>query len=171
MKDSTLGRLRDAIWDRELYGRSFFFESLWYLIFGLLIQYVSYFLLAPAWLIVYVPLFLVAIILISTVLTKNYREFHPMDRWLAYLLLFTSSLSKVFAVLIFLTTTVLFFLQFMLVLFVCEPAFLSSLIMIVVLSQRDSIHNEVGLPNNFFKREKTRWEKEHRAFQIANYKS
>ena len=126
-----------------------------------------HFLLSPQLLIIYVP-FYVGMILVTAVFTKNIkREIHPMPSWLAYLLLYTSAFSKAFAFAGTFPDMYFFFppfIQRLSVLLISETALLASLITIVVLGQRSSIRNSVGLDNKFFDKEKDRWKDEVKDF-------
>ena len=159
MQKSKLNLLLETIKDKNLYGRSFFYKSLPYLIFGIIIQFYAHYLLNPQPLIVYVPTY-VGLILVSSVFTKNLIEFHPMRWWLAVLLLYTSVFSKAFAYVAPFEDTFTGFLERLLVIIISEPAFLISLITIVVIGQRTSLRNNVGLDDNFFNKGKTRWKSE-----------
>lgn len=154
----------DAIRDRDLYGRSFFSKSLPYLIIGLIIQYYTFYLLTPQWLIIY-AFFYVGLVLISGAFAKNVkREFHPMAWWLAYLLFLTSALSKAFAIIAPFENTILGLLERLLIIAISEPAFLISIITIAVFGQRTSLRRNIGLNDNFFDEEKNRWKREIRGF-------
>jgi len=151
----------DAIKDRNLYGRSFFFQSFFYLIIGLIVQYYVYYLLTPRWLAIYIPLYFVMIFLLSGLFAKNFKkDFHPMKWWLALLLLLSSALAKAFAIVAPFENTFVGFLKRLLVLGIVEPAFLVSLITIAVFGQRTSLRNNVGLDDKFFDKEKKRWKSE-----------
>jgi len=161
MKNSKLNSMLDIIKDKNLYGRNFFFSSLPSLIVGLVIQYYIYYLLTPQLLIIYVPFYFGLIFLVSGLFTKNFKkEFHPMELWLAYLLFYTSVFSKAFAVIAPFENTFIGFLERLLVMIISEPAFIFSLITLVVLGQRFSLRNNVGLRDNFFDKEKNRWKSE-----------
>ena len=162
-KKSKSRLLVDIFWDKSLYGRGFFRESFLYLVFGLVVQFFMHFLLSPHLLIIYLPVY-VSMILITAGFTKNIkREIHPMPLWLAYLLLYTSALSKVFAFVVTFPDVFFFFpplLQRLAVLAISETALLASLITIVILGQRSSIRDSVGLDDRFFDKEKDRWKDE-----------
>ena len=162
-KKSRLEMLFDAIIDKNLYGRGFLYHSVYYLAFGLFVQSLIHFLLNPQLLIIYVPSYVV-LILVTATFTKNLtREVHPMASWLAYLLLFTSALSKTFAYVVQFPNVYPFFspdAQRLSVLFISEGAILASLITIVVIGQRISLRNSVGLTDKFFDKEKDRWRNE-----------
>lgn len=163
-KKSRLRLMFDAISDRNLYGRSFFFRSFLFLIFGLIMQYYFHYLLNPQLLIIYIP-FYVGLFLLSALFAKNFKiEFHPMPWWLAYLLLYTSVFSKAFAYVAPFENTLIGFLKRLLVMMISEPAFLVSLITIVVLGQRISLRENVGLDDKFFDKEKNRWKSEVEGF-------
>lgn len=154
----------DAIRDRNLYGRSFFSKSLLYLVIGLIIQYYTFYLLTPQWLIIY-AFFYVGLILISGAFSKNVkREFHPMSWWLAYLLFLTSILSKAFAIIAPFESTIFGFLKRLLIVFISEPAFLISIVTITVFGQRTSIRKNSGLDDNIFNEEKNKWSSEMEGF-------
>jgi len=166
-KKSKLKLLVDTIWDKNLYGRRFFYNSFFYLVFGLVIQFFMHFLFSPQLLIIYVPSY-VGVILVTAGFTKNIKaEIHPMPSWLAYLLLYTSALSKAFAFVATFPDVYFFFPPFtqrLLILLISETALLASLVTIVVLGQRSSIRNSVGLDNKFFDKEKDRWKDEVKDF-------
>ena len=162
-KKSKLRLLVDIIWDKSLYGRGFFRKSFLYLVFGLVVQFFMHFLFSPHLLIIYLPAY-VSVILITAGFTKNIkREIHPMPPWLAYLLLFTSALSKAFAFVAPFPDVYFFFppfLQRLSVLMISETALFASLVTIVILGQRSSIRDSVGLDDRFFDKEKDRWKDE-----------
>lgn len=163
---SRLKTMFDAIKDKNLYGRGFLYNSLFYLVFVLFVQTVINFLLNPQLLIIYVPPY-IGLILITAIFTKNLIEFHPMAPMLAYLLLFTSALSKAFAYVASFPNVYFFFPPFaqrLSVLSISEGALLASVITIVVLGQRISLRNSVGLTNKFFDKEKDRWKSEVQEF-------
>ena len=163
---SRLKTMFDAIKDKNLYGRGFLYSSLFYLVFVLFVQTVINFLLNPQLLIIYIPPY-IGLILITAIFTKNLIEFHPMAPMLAYLLLFTSALSKAFAYVAPFPNVYFFFppfVQRLSVLFISEGALLASLITIVVLGQRISLRNSVGLSDKIFDKEKDRWKSEVEEF-------
>ena len=167
-RKSGLSLAFNAIRDRNLYGRSFFSKSLIYLIIGLIIQYYTFYLLIPQWLIIY-AVFYVGLVLISGAFAKNVkREFHSMAWWLAYLLFLTSVLSKAFAVIAPFENTMLGFLKRLLIVMISEPAFLISMMTIAVFGQRTSLRRNTGLNDNFFDEERNRWKKEVRGFPNLN---
>lgn len=152
---------KEAILDRNLYGRGFFYNSAFFLVFGLLIQFLAHFILAPYMLVVYIPLFCV-VVLVSALFTKNYyrREFHPMDSWLAYLMLFAGSFSIFFSILVPLGGDVLGVLDRLFLMGLSELAFILSLITICVLGQRSSLRLSIDLNSRFFSNHRRNWEKE-----------
>jgi len=162
-KKSKSELLVDIIWDKSLYGRGFFRKSFVYLVFGLVVQFFTHFLFSPQLLIIYLPGY-VGVILVTAGFTKNIkRENHPMPSWLAYLLLYTSALSKALSFVATFPDVYFFFppfLQRLTVLIISETALLASLITIVILGQRSSIRDSVGLDNKFFDKEKDRWKDE-----------
>jgi hypothetical protein len=163
---SRLKTMVDAIRDKNLYGRGFLYHSVYYLAFGLFVQCLIHFLLNPQLLIIYVPLY-IGLILITAIFTKNLLEFHPMPPILAYLFLSTSALSKAFAYVAPFPNVYPFFppdAQRFAVIFVSEGALLASLVTIVVLGQRISLRNSVGLTDKFFDKEKDRWKSEVNEF-------
>ncbi len=166
-KKSRLETMFDAISDKNLYKRGFLSNSLPFLLFGLSTQVILHFLLNPQLFIIYVPLY-VGFVFVTAILTKNLRgEFQPMAPLLAYLLLITSALSKAFALFAPFQHLVIFFsplAQYLLVVMISEAAFLASLMTIVVLGQRISLRNSVGLSDRFFDKEKDRWKGEIEAF-------
>ena len=163
-----LGLAFNAIVDRNLYRRSFFSKSLIYLIIGLVLQYYTFYLLIPQWLIVY-AVFYVGLILISGAFAKNVkREFHSMAWWLAYLLFLTSVLSLAFAIIAPFENTMLGFLKRLLIVVISEPAFLISIMTIAVYGQRASLRRNIGLNDRFFEEEKNRWKKEKTSFPNLN---
>lgn len=150
----------NTIIDRSLYGKSFFTKSFLYLLIGIVIQYYTFYLLTPQWLIIYI-FFYVGLVLISGAFAKNVkREFHPMAWWLAYLLFLTSILSKAFAITAPFESTFLGFLKRLLIVMISEPAFLISIITIAVFGQRTSLRKNVGLDDSFFDEEKNKWKRE-----------
>jgi len=154
-----------AIRDKNLYGRKFFSSGLFYLVFGIITQFFAYFLFAPQYLIVYIPLYFVAIFLLSAPLAKNLWEFHPMSFRLAYLMLLTSVFAKAFVSFVpFPFHPTVNLLVWFIVLNISEAAFLSSLISIVVISQRGSLRTKIGLLDKLFDSEKDAWEKELKGF-------
>lgn len=157
---SRLRLFKEAILDRNLYGRGFFYNSALYLVFGLFIQFFAHFILAPYMLVVYIPLFCV-IVLVSALFTKNYyrREFHPMDSWLAYLMLYASSFSIFFSILAPLAGDILGVLERLFLMGLSELAFVLSLITISVLGQRSSLRMSIDLHSRFFSNQRRNWEK------------
>lgn len=162
---SRLKMMFDAVKDKNLYGRAFFYNSFFYLIIGLIVQYYVYYLLTPTWLVIYVPLYFAMIFLLSGLFAKNFKkEFHPMGWWLALLLLLSSTLAKAFAIIAPFENTFIGFLKRLLVLGIPEPAFLISLVTIAVFGQRLSLRNSIGLDDKFFVKEKNRWKSEVKGF-------
>lgn len=154
MKDDS--RLA-AILDRNLYGRSFFFISVPYLIIGLVIQFLLHWLAFPFLLIVYLPFFF-GLVIVSGFVTKNFKkEFHHMGTSFAFLLFITGILSKWAAVTFPFEATLIGVLQFLLVLIISEAAFMTSIIMIVISGQRASLRKSIGLEEDFFEKEKRKW--------------
>jgi len=160
---SRLRLIFDAIFDKNLYGRSFFYGSALFLAFGLVIQCVVNYLLMPPLVIVYVLLYL-GVILISGLPTKNFsREFYPMGFTSAVVMLLTSVITEAFAFVTF-VNSLTGLLQFLLILSISQFAFVLSVITIAILGQRTSLRNSIGLTDSFFEKEKKRWKKELQEF-------
>jgi len=163
-KKSRFSLMLNAIIDRNLYGRSFFTKSFLYLVIGVIVQYYTFYLLTPQWLIIYI-FFYIGLLLISGAFAKNVkREFHPMGWWLAYLMFLTSFISKAFAIIAPFENTILGFMERLLIVAISEPAFLISIITIAVFGQRISLRKNIGLDDNLFDKEKNRWKREAKGF-------
>ena len=154
----------EVVRDKNLYGRKFFSGSLFFLVFGIVIQYFVYFLKIPQYLIVYVPLYFVAILLFSAPFAKNLKEFHPMSLWLAFLMLYTSVFAKAFVLFVPFPDLTIAFLAWLPVMILSELAFLISLITIVIVSQRVSLRTQIGLLDKLFDDGKGIWKKELKGF-------
>ena len=155
----------DAVVDKNLYGRSFVYSGLYFLGFGLIVQYYAYYLSNPELLVVYVPLYLGVIFFVASLFAKNLiMEFHPTYWWLAYLLLVSSAFAKAFAQFVPFENTFRGLLEFLFVLGVSDLAFLLSLITITVFGQRFSLRRNVGLSDNFFHKERNKWKSEVEGF-------
>lgn len=162
-RNSRLKSKLPAILDKNLYGRSFFFTSFPYLIFGLVVQFFFFLYIGSHHMVmIYLP-FYSAVVVVSGFAAKNYRkEFHPMGWWSTLLLLFASVLSKMFALTAPFSPIGFFspLLQSLFVLGISESAFVVSLISVVVIGHRASLRVHVGLDDKFFEREKKRWQSE-----------
>jgi len=164
MKKSMFDLMFHAIWDRNLYGFSFFFRSLPFLGVGLVIQYYAYYISNPQLLLIYVTTF-IALIALTALFAKNFKKsFHPMQWWLACLFFYASILSKAFAFVGSFESTIIGFLQRLLVLSISEITLFLSLIAIVALGQRISLRRNVGLTDNFFDKGRNKWESELEGF-------
>lgn len=155
----------EAIRDKNLYGRKFFSGGFFYLVFGLIMQFFAYFLLTPQYLVFYIPLYFIAIFLLSAPFAKNLWEFHPMNLSLAYMMLYTSVFAKVFVLYVpFPFGPTFNLLTWFVVVSISEIAFLSSLVSIVVVSQRGSLRIKIGLLDKLFDKEKDVWKRELKGF-------
>lgn len=158
-QELRLQSILDAIIDRNLYGLIFFYGGLPYWTIGLIVQYYAFYQSIFPILIIYMILHL-ALIPFSSLFAKNFkREFHPMSRFLSTILFFTSLLSLGFSFRIF-EGTIQGILNFLLITSIAEIALISSLITIIVISQRESLLKNVGLIDNLFEAQKGRWKNE-----------
>jgi hypothetical protein len=162
----------DAIFDKNLYGKSFILGSLPYLSLGLFIQYTIYLALSSNLFAVYLPVYCILII-VSPILTKNIRvQFHPMEWRFAVLFLFASVFSKFSAFFFPFEATPIGAFMSLFVLLISELTFTISLVMIVVNGQRESLRENIGLTHSFFKNQKEMWSDEAKGFpnleEIAN---
>lgn len=161
---------KELILDTGLYRKGFVYNSLLYVIIGVVAQFFANFLLNVELVIFYIPLYLAVILIIALFTKKKFTEkkgnkkavFNEIQTipFLAYLLFLTSLLLKAFIRFVPFPDVYPFFpslAQFVLVLAIAETAFLSSLVLIVMRGQRASIRIRLGLDKNFFDKEKKRW--------------
>jgi hypothetical protein len=159
-----MNSILEAIIDRNLYGRSFFYKSSPFIIIGLVIQCFVLAVFNPQLIIVYVP-FYIGLIIVSALATKNIkREFHPMGIYSAYMVFFAAILAETYAFTAHFENTWKGILDFLVVLGVSLFVFIFSLITIIVLGQRNSLRNSLGLRDDFFWKEKKRLKEELKNF-------
>jgi len=158
--NQKISLILEAVLDKGLYGKSFFFRCLIPILFGLAIQCFVYILVNPQLLSIYLPLFLV-MILLSALPAKNIyiraREFHPMAYSAAFVLLILSTIGEAFSFIAQFENSALGYLQFLLVFSISQFAFVTSILNIAVIGQRYSLRNNVGLKDSFFENEKNMW--------------
>jgi len=156
---SKLKSILAIAFDKNLYGRSFATRSLPYLGFGLFIQSSIYLILAPHLLPVYLTVIL-GLVVFSGLAAKNSwgrRQYHPMEWWLALLMLFSSAFSLYFPFFFPFEGTLVGILGFIVVVVISEVAYVISLTMIVINGQRISLREKIGLGDDFFKKHKHIW--------------
>lgn len=160
-----------------MYRRGFVYNSLLYVIIGVLAQFFANFLLNVELVIIYAPLYLGVILIIGLFTKKKFTEQKgdkkavfkeiPTITFLAYFLFLVSILVKAFILFVEFPNVFPFFppfAQFALVLAVAETAFLISLIVIVMRGQRASIRINLGLDRNFFDNTKKTWKNQLSGF-------
>lgn len=167
MKKIGLGKLH-AVFDWRLYGRTFLLRSLPFLVIGLLIQSYVIFVLNRQVLSFYVPLAF-GLILICALGAKNVsREFRPIGYYLGLLFLFASLLAETSTFLIRVENSLYGAFQILLVFFISIAAFTISITHIAVWGQRVSLRDSARLTDDFFKKQKEKWENELTGFPNLN---
>ncbi len=152
-----LRHLFAVILDRRLYGRGMLFWSMPFVSFAFFVQCFILFLFSPKMLIIYIPLF-VGFILLSALPAKNFRkEFHTMSYWLICLFLILSILTEAFAFTMHFEPSLIGVFQCLLVLFISNISLLISVLHFVVVGQRVSARESIGLTDNFFTEQKKTW--------------
>ena len=152
--------ITNTVFDRNLYGPSFWLYSFPFLLVVLWIQYYVYYPHSTPLFGLY-TVFIVTLVFLSSLMTKNFRkDFHVMRHWMASLFLFAGLLSFPFAYVGRFEETMMGLLQRILALSISELCLLFSLIHIVVIGQRTSLRNSIGLSDNLFSEKRSRWESE-----------
>jgi hypothetical protein len=158
--NSRLRSLLSIVVDRRLYGLGFLITSLPFAVILLAIQLYILFLFSPQLLPIHVFLYVLVIVLSGAPAKNTEREFHLMDRWLAYLVLFTGLLGAGFGFTLKTEATPFGYLQALLALIIPQIVIVLSLMNIVVRGQRISLRASVGLPDGAFDKAKKEWEQE-----------
>jgi len=141
-----------VIFDKKLFGKTFFFRGIPYIIFAIIIQYLLIYKYSKLhYIYFYLPFSLVFILITGAISKNNKRQFHLMNWKLSIIMLIGSAFSKGFALVAPFNNSVLGFFQRMFVLSLSELMLLFSLLSIIINSQRQSLRSHIGLDNGFFK--------------------
>lgn len=156
--------LLTEIFDKNLFGIEFLVDSLLYLIIGIIIEYLAFYRSNILLLFIF-SISYIGIILLTGLFSKNFKfQFHPINRLLSILIFYTSIFSLGFAFIYNFEDSIYGLSQRFLLATISEIVLISSLISIVVLSQRNSLRKSLGLNTNLLDTEKERWKNELQRF-------
>jgi len=151
----NIQNLARDLFDKNLYGFSFFLTSLNCLIPFVILLYATY-LINPAQF-VSVLVTYVVIVILTGLFSKNLIIFHPMDLLFSWFFIITSIISLVFCFVAKFPEPPLGIFQMLLIMLIAIISFDFSSINIIVLSHRRSLREKFGLKDHFFENQKERW--------------
>jgi hypothetical protein len=160
MKSRKFQEILYAVLDRRLYGPSFFLFSGPPLGLGFVMEVSIYRVLNQQWLAVYVPLF-VMMVLISGLGSKNLsrrQEVSNMGYFRGFLFLIASVLAAAFPFLIRFQSDLNGLFQFVLTFALSTVALTMAIVEVTIFGQRISLRNNIGLNIELFKKQKKVWE-------------
>src|SRR4030042_1551095 len=166
MKQSLRQGMLLAMFDRRLYGSSFFFTSGPPLAIGLVMEIAIIYVVIPLGLLLYVPAFF-TLVLVSGLFSKNFartREVPNMGYWRGYLFLIISALAVAFPFLAKFPDDISGVSRFLFTLSISIVALTVAIVEVVVFGQRVSLRNRLHLDENFFRRQKRIWKKNLEGF-------
>jgi len=155
-----------TVFDRRLYGFSFFVISCPLLAVGLGVEIMLNYVLNRTMLLFNVPMFFV-LVLISSLGSKNFvreREVPNMGHFRAFLFLIVSALAIIFPFLVKFPNDMYGLFQFLLTFFISTLALSVAIVEVTVLGQRVSLRENIRLNDDFFKKQKKIWEKDLKGF-------
>jgi hypothetical protein len=167
-----LDKVKEIVVDRRLYGIGFFSVSLIPLFLGLGTQFITQILFSKLLPLAFIPYILgyIFLVIVSGIPAKNafprkrYRAFHPLGYKTTLTLLFLSAISTYFAY-IFSPENILQGLILNNAIFAfAQIAFHFSILNIAVIGQRRSLQKSAQLEDDFFKKARSKWEKELEGF-------
>ena len=146
--------LKETISDKNLYGKWFVWKSLIPLIGGLIFPLSIYLATQSVLIFIFLP-FYVLFILLCALPAKNVKsEFHPVNFWVAYILLISSMLVAVYPfVAILPIESISDWFQFLLIFVFSQVAWGISVAHLIVLAYRHSLRHNLGLRDDFFEKE------------------
>ncbi len=166
MKRSFFQEIRNAIFDRRLYGFSFFLLSGPPLAMSLLIMGIIYNALNPLMFLLYAPLFFI-LVLISGLGSKNYalkREVPNIGHFRGLLLLIASYLAVATPFLMKFPNDLIGLFQFLLLFGVSTLALTVAFVDMTIFGQRVSLRSKIQLTDDFLDKQKKAWKKELEGF-------
>jgi len=169
MKHSLLQEIRNGIFDKRLYGFSFFLLSGPPLALSLPIMGIIYNALNRMMFLFYVPL-LIILILVSGLSSKNYvlnREVPSMGYFHGLLFLVASYLAVTTPFLMRFSNDLIGSFQFLLLFCISTLALTIAFVDMTILGQRVSLRSKIRLTDDFFDKQKKAWEKEIEGFPNA----
>lgn len=166
MKLTKFYEMIHSILDRRLYySSSFLLQTCPLLVIGLFFEIIIFVTLNPPMLFVYVPTF-VLMILVAGLAAKNYAlEVHNMGYFKGFLFLLTSALASTAPFILFKPGDSLSAsFQFILTFAISTIALTLAIVEITVWGQRASLRRSMKLEHDFFKRQKKVWEEKLAGF-------
>jgi hypothetical protein len=157
-RDSRIRLMLNAVFDLRLYGSSFFLRTSPLLALGLVVQISIFLLLARVMIVVYVPLFIL-VILVSGLGSKNYaREIPSIGYFRAFLLLIVSALASTVPFTLGLENTWYSLFRFLLTFGLSNIALTVAIVEVTIVGQRVSLRQSILLDDFFFRKEKKDWD-------------
>lgn len=167
MKNSAWKLIYQAIADRRLYNWQFFWQTGPALILGLYVQFIIYRALNLSMFFIYLPIFIMLIV-ISGLGSKNVGfEFHSMGYSRGFIFLLAGVLASTFPFIIRPENDIFGFFKFLLTFSISNIALTIAIIEITVWGQRVSLRSSLQLTDDFFKNQKKEWERKIEDFPYS----
>jgi len=164
MKSPKLQEVFHAIFDKRLYGFSFFWRTGPFLGLGFVTQVLIYLVLNRLMLYIYIPLFIM-LILTSGLGSKNFRrEVHNMGYFRGFLFLLASVLASTLPFTLRLENTWYGLYQFHLTFAISNLTLVIAIVEVTIWGQRVSLRKNMRLNDDFFEKQKKVWEKNLEGF-------
>lgn len=159
---NLFAKLRDVIVDKRLYGPVFFIKSGPLLLFGFIIQSYVLWVLNSQLLLAYVPLAIFFVLMNSLAAKNTGKEIPAMNYLLSFMFTLVSGLAYSTQFTFQFDNSIIGLFQLGITMAVIEAALILAIFQITILGQRISLRTSIKLTDDFFKKNKKKWQNELR---------